>query len=249
MIVYCATNLVSGKKYVGVTTKTLCLRIQQHFRSKKRTPFNCALRAYGTNGFKIEQIDTAQSREELFQKEMKWIRELKTQHPNGYNLTQGGDGIVNPSPEIRAKNAAEHRGKRASLETRRKMSVTRRGRKMPVGFADQVRRWMTGRIVSEETKQKISEVQRGKKRGPYSPERCAAVSAGCMGRKVSPEVRARISKTLRGNIPWNKGKTLSAAHCQNLSRAHMGKKRSVESKRRQAASMAAIWEKRKPSTP
>lgn len=38
----------------------------------------------------MEQVDTAESRDELNQKEMAWIERENSIHPNGYNVDKGG---------------------------------------------------------------------------------------------------------------------------------------------------------------
>lgn len=73
-----------------------------------------------------------------------------------------------------------------------------------------------GHIPTEETRQKISAILKGR---PHSPEWCENISKGRTGVKVSPEGRASISKGHRGKpwspaqrvayknrVPWNKGK-------------------------------------------
>ena len=42
----------------------------------------------------------------LNEREIFWIAKLNTKVPNGYNLTDGGEGLVNPSDETRAKMSA-----------------------------------------------------------------------------------------------------------------------------------------------
>jgi len=73
------------------------------------------------------------------------------------------------SPEALEKMAAARRGKRASEETRIKMSETRRG--VPTGPR------------SEETKQRISETLSGRTRGPHSKEHSAAISRALRGKR------------------------------------------------------------------
>lgn len=48
---------------------------------------------------------------------------------------------------------------------------------------------------------------------------------------VSNEVRKKISKTLTGNVPWDKGKKLTEEHKAKLRAAHLGKKQSEEHKK------------------
>lgn len=49
------------------------------------------MRKYGIDNFLIEKIDSADSPEELGEKERLYISQFNTQVPNGYNLTAGGE--------------------------------------------------------------------------------------------------------------------------------------------------------------
>lgn len=49
------------------------------------------MRKYGVENFSIEQIDSADSSNELGEKERSYIKQFNTRVPNGYNLTAGGE--------------------------------------------------------------------------------------------------------------------------------------------------------------
>lgn len=94
--VYCIKNKVNGKLYVGVTTKGYKNRFTSHVWHSRKSSGNCralynAMRKYGQAAFSVELIDTASSFEEMNQLERKYIAMLGSIHPNGYNLTDGGD--------------------------------------------------------------------------------------------------------------------------------------------------------------
>jgi group I intron endonuclease len=94
MIIYKLTNINNGKIYIGQTVDSLEKRINGHLNesnnnSTKRPLLN-ALKKYGLKNFKIEIIDTAETQEELDEKEIKWIESLKSLTPNGYNVLGGG---------------------------------------------------------------------------------------------------------------------------------------------------------------
>ena len=71
MLIYKATNLINGKIYIGMTTKTLEHRVKVHKRDSQRlnTYFYQAIRKQGFDNFKWEVIDTAETMEELEEKE------------------------------------------------------------------------------------------------------------------------------------------------------------------------------------
>lgn len=103
-IVYLAKNKITGKCYVGVTTKTLEDRIFAHINKAnfKKSYFQQSLKKYGKSNFEFSIIDNAASEIELFEKEKNWIKIYDTFN-KGYNLTEGGGGITNMSQEIKDK--------------------------------------------------------------------------------------------------------------------------------------------------
>lgn len=90
--IYCFTNKINGKQYVGSTINRLKTRINNHFNLKSSgAPLLVkALKKYGKEGFSVEQIDDAKTIGELNDKEIYWIKKLKSKAPNGYNMIDGG---------------------------------------------------------------------------------------------------------------------------------------------------------------
>lgn len=93
--IYKIVNTINGTAYVGQTTSSISHRFRQHKHASMthKTYLYNAMRKYGVDNFKIEKIDTANSLEELNDKEIYWIKKLNTKIPNGYNILDGGDGI------------------------------------------------------------------------------------------------------------------------------------------------------------
>lgn len=89
-VVYLITNKENGKKYVGITRRSVQERFKEHYKADSL--IGRALRKYGLNNFHIETIDNAMSEPELFEKEIHYIDQFKS-FGNGYNLTNGGDGV------------------------------------------------------------------------------------------------------------------------------------------------------------
>ena len=94
--VYCITNLINNKKYIGSTIKDPNDRYKNHIyrathqdaEGKYLYPLYCAMRKYGIENFKfeiIEQLDC--SEEEIRLIEKKYIEQFNCVAPNGYNQT------------------------------------------------------------------------------------------------------------------------------------------------------------------
>jgi hypothetical protein len=88
----------NGKNYIGLTTTSLEQRKKEHKSCAKNGDTKClynALRKYDMiDTFELIQIDTANTIEELCEKEMKYILEYNSYYQNdkGYNMTYGGEG-------------------------------------------------------------------------------------------------------------------------------------------------------------
>lgn len=69
---------------------------------------------------------------------------------------------------------------------------------------NKIRKSLTGKQHTEETRKKISCGNRGKKQTEYQKE---IVRRYMKNRKISDETRKKMSESFKGRIPWNKGKS------------------------------------------
>ena len=90
----------NGKNYIGLTTRTLQKRWIDHNKNAKNTNETTALynaiRFYNIiDTFELIEIDTAETKEELCQKEIEQIKIHNSYYKdNGYNMTYGGEGLI-----------------------------------------------------------------------------------------------------------------------------------------------------------
>lgn len=96
--IYKITCQITGQIYIGKTEIDTQSRWKQHCRAAYlpshgdyNFPFHRAIRKYGKDNFIIEIIDTAETSEELNNKEKYWI-DYYDSYNNGYNASLGGDG-------------------------------------------------------------------------------------------------------------------------------------------------------------
>lgn len=94
-VIYKIVNNIDGTIYVGQTIYDIGKRFREHKHASltQKTYLYNAMRKYGVENFTIEQIDSANSLEELNNKEIYWIKELNSKAPYGYNIAEGGEGI------------------------------------------------------------------------------------------------------------------------------------------------------------
>ena len=184
-VIYKITNTLNGKFYVGKTKQKLSRRITQHkYDSKKGSlGLGAAIRKYGWENFTVEVIETCPI-DKLNEREIFFIAELDCKSPNGYNLTDGGDGGrgLSPNKETRDKISAKlkgrpahNKGQKMSAETCARMSATKKA----MGFMPPSTK---GRHHSEESKAKMSKAQSGQNNPQFgkhpSEETLARMSIG-----------------------------------------------------------------------
>lgn len=196
MVIYKLTS-PSGKMYIG-KAKDFNLRMNQHRRyaeQGKLFPLYKAIRYYGWDVFQKEIIDTAETIEELNEKEKYWIAKYNTYLTEfGYNCTPGGDG---GAVRLGKKNSLEHRqriseglkGRKYSEETRQKMSTSHKG---------QPSAWK-GQKASKELRQHLSDAHKGHK---HSPETIQKMIKSRTGSKRSEETKQRMAEAKR--LWWEK---------------------------------------------
>ena len=90
MWIYKITNIQNNKVYIGQTIRPIQDRFHRHINDALNnildTHFARAIRKYGKDNFIIEQIDQAQTQDELNKKEQYWIQYYDSVQ-NGYNET------------------------------------------------------------------------------------------------------------------------------------------------------------------
>jgi hypothetical protein len=91
-IIYKAQNEFTGESYVGATTNSIEQRKLDHQERANRgelNKFHEAISTYGAEAFTWQQVDTANSIDELAQKEKAYILQYDSKE-SGYNSDAGG---------------------------------------------------------------------------------------------------------------------------------------------------------------
>lgn len=228
-IIYCVTNKVNGKRYIGQTTMPLYKRWHAHKRADGRClSLSAAIKKYGAECFEVVEIDRAYSREELDAKEIAHIAAANSLDPAfGYNLRPGGM-CATFSPETRALMSARKKGGTLTEEHKAKIALAGKGRRhseasiqkqslaklgkpkspehranmckprpafvMSDSHKQAISAAATGAIFSDARREKISAALTGRKKGPLSEETKAKLSLVNKGTTRTPEQRQRMSE-------------------------------------------------------
>jgi group I intron endonuclease len=208
MIIYKITNKINGKRYIGQTQNTISARWSQHVhnavKKKGRSILSEAIRKYGRENFEIKSVCRCNDIEGMNRIEINCIRLFKTLAPNGYNLDSGGkNNIMHEKTKLKLRLAKL--GKSCgpfTQEHKNNLSKAHKGRKYP------------NRIISGETRKKISEANKGS--GHYM-----------FGKKQTEEVKQKLSlimkdKYIGENNPFY-GKKHSEESKKKISESRTGK--------------------------
>lgn len=91
-VIYTAQNTFTGEVYVGATSKSLIERKNDHLQKSRKGSdrvFHQAIRTFGSDSFVWTEVDSANSLNELADKETEYIY-LYDSFQNGYNSDNGG---------------------------------------------------------------------------------------------------------------------------------------------------------------
>ena len=128
--IYIITNLINGKIYIGQTTQTIQKRLKGHIKDSKIDSSMAICRAikkYGKENFKIEQIDVAYNQMELNLIEGVYMAWFNSFTPAGYNIKRVIDGKGKHSPETIEKiKIANNKPER--LKQNSKLGIKSRGK-------------------------------------------------------------------------------------------------------------------------
>lgn len=96
--IYCISNTINDKVYIGKTTySTIEQRFKEHCKDCKKIifekrPLYSAMNKYGIEHFNILLVEEVEL-SLLEEREKYWIKQYDSYH-NGYNATLGGDGKI-----------------------------------------------------------------------------------------------------------------------------------------------------------
>lgn len=118
-----AISLFDEIKYIGITTRSIKSRWNQHRHPKSPCVLvRRAMRKYGENSFSIEHIASSWNLENLQELERLLIEQHQTFGGGGYNLTSGGGVGLVMSDEVRARMSVGSKLSHSTPQARKKMS-------------------------------------------------------------------------------------------------------------------------------
>ena len=165
-------KFITGKRYIGITTVGIRKRYMRH-RNYANNGSNAivhkAWRKYGEPSVRILAIA---EKDYLLELEKRAISIFCVMHPDGYNMSAGGQGGVTAGSEIakRISKTKKDRKQGPSAETIAAVIKSNTGKKHTKETKEKLSKARTGRIFTEETRLKISESNKGKKRSDAAVE-------------------------------------------------------------------------------
>jgi hypothetical protein len=187
------------KHYIGLTTTSLKRRQEQHKQCAKQGDTKClynALRKHDmVDTFELIEIDTADTLEELCEKEIRYIEEYNSYYMNGngYNMTFGGEGTNGyiRTEEDNQKNSERLKKYFENPEARQKNSEAQKKRFENPEAKQQLSESQKKRFENPEARQKNSEAQKKRFENPEAIQQCSEAQKK---RFENPEAKQQLSK-------------------------------------------------------
>ena len=92
--VYCVTNKITNKKYIGITSRDPFIRFNEHCYQSKSRPnislLSSDMKIYDIKNFDLEILESNIKEDLIDEKERYYIKRYNTLFPNGYNKSTGG---------------------------------------------------------------------------------------------------------------------------------------------------------------
>lgn len=190
MIIYCTTNLINFKKYIGQDSNNNPNYFGSGLIIKR------AIEKYKKENFKKEILCYCNSLEELNEMEDYYIDYYSAvKSPLFYNIKPGGNKPgYKHTFETKLKISKIHKGKTWSLERKEKMSKLLKGRKRDPKIGKKISLKNTGRKgtpLTKEHKIKISAANKGR---VTSEKTKVLISIANMGKRRTPEQKKKQSE-------------------------------------------------------
>lgn len=219
--IYCHTHIKSGRRYVGLTKRTMMWRWNRHVyaaNGKVRgwSHFANAIRKYGKDAFSHEVLEICDTLDEANLAEQKWVDHFDTRNPErGFNLAPGGSHAPHP-----IKNPWDRPGYRE-----------KHANNIAVCLTPEARAKMVATHRSPEFQAKRSAIS---KQFQADPEYRVRMSVSSQTALAKPEVKAVLSAASRAKEP----KPVSDNTRQKLRVASTGRRHSEQTLERMRAAIA-----------
>jgi len=201
----------NGKHYIGLNTTSLEQRTKQHKQSAKsgssKYLYNSIRKYNMVDNLELIEIDTADTKDELCEKEIQYIQEYNSYYMNGngYNMTYGGEGVngyvyteedrqqISEAQKTRYKNNPDA-GKEQSERLRRHYENNPEARQ-------QISEAQKTRFEKPEARQKMSEAQKTRFDNPEARRKISEAQIARL--KDNPEARRKTSDGKGQNKPFD----------------------------------------------
>jgi group I intron endonuclease len=159
----------TGQGYVGQTRMPVSKRVKFHTSRGGCRILHGAIVDHGIGSFFVGIVGHYPLRE-LNEAETRFVRELETLHPLGYNLTTGGGPRSSCSHSTRQKMSATRKGIPHTPEWNKRLAEANRGLRRSDEARQKMSRAHKGVPLSEDHRRGLSKARKGIPRKPFSAE-------------------------------------------------------------------------------
>ena len=196
-LIYAITDGSNGEvRYVGKTVSCE-FRFSKHRREKNDSYRGRWIRSIGKN-IKFIELEWVMPGGDWIEAEKRWIAHYKSIGARLTNVTDGGEGCYNPTPEHRAKLSQAQKGNQRAKgykhtpEALQKIADANRGKKKALGHRH-----------DEATLKKISDASKGKVNSPETIEKMRLTHLAMSDKKSADMKRVwaerRAAKAAKGD--------------------------------------------------
>lgn len=239
----------SGKSYIGISKHGVDVRWKGHVIAsrKRRDGLYGAIRKYGPESFKRKVLVVADDETYLRHIERRAIVAFGTMAPLGYNLVEGGGGVLNPCDQTRA---AMSESARRAWTPERAESLRRRTAVYWAAPGSKEKAAVRMRAIATDpnVKAKASASHKKKWLDPEHREKMSAIRKACPASGKEKRRLGILAAWARKPKEFRVGTRTGMKHSEETigKMAEAARLRSTpEYRAKVAASVAAVWAKRK----
>lgn len=201
-VIYKFQNLIDGKIYIGKTARTLSERLKEHLKKSIPCYIDRAINKYGIENFDFDIIADADTEKELNKLEKFFIKFFGCKFPDGYNLTDGGEGILGyKAPSALSQRLSEqHKGRPVTQKQRQAISKKLKEREFTAEHKANISAAKLGHSVDNDTREKLRNANLEKKHSAAT--RLKMSNSNKNKRAVICQETGKIFESIRAAAKW-----------------------------------------------